>query len=116
LSENVVLVHALLTILFRSDTYGGRVHEKPIANATPSRLPARSQLLQDLGFLALTLPHVGILLPTKQPRGQALSLELPLAHQALFADGAWSMSTAVCSVVASSQTGSACGRRASAMW
>jgi hypothetical protein len=28
--------------------------------------------LQDLGFLAFTLPQVEILMPTKKPRGQAL--------------------------------------------
>ena len=54
--KNVLLVNALLMILFLSDTYGGRVHDKPIADATPYPLPAGSRLLQDLGFLAFTLP------------------------------------------------------------
>jgi hypothetical protein len=49
--KNVLLVNALLIILFLSDTYGGRVHDKPIADTTPSPLPAGSRLLQDLGFL-----------------------------------------------------------------
>ena len=40
-------------------------------------------MLQDLGFLAFTLPHVEILIPTKKPRGQELTLEQPLANQAL---------------------------------
>jgi hypothetical protein len=31
--------------------------------------------LQDLGLLAFTLPQVEILMPTKKPRGQELSLE-----------------------------------------
>ena len=44
-------------ILFLSDTYGGRVHDKRIADATPYPLPAGSRLLQDLGFLAFTLPR-----------------------------------------------------------
>jgi hypothetical protein len=34
--KNVLLVNALLTILFLSETYGGRVHDKRIADATPS--------------------------------------------------------------------------------
>src|SRR5712691_634333 len=38
--KNVLLVHALLTILFLSDTYAGRVHEKRIVEATPYPLPA----------------------------------------------------------------------------
>jgi len=40
-------------------------------------------LLQDLGFLAFTLPQVDILMPTKQPRGQELTGEQHLANQAL---------------------------------
>jgi hypothetical protein len=71
--KNVLLVNALLLILFLSDTYGGRTHEKPIADATPYPLPAGSRLLQDLGFLAFTLPQVEILMPTMKPRGQALT-------------------------------------------
>jgi DDE superfamily endonuclease len=76
-------VHALLLILFLSDTYGGRVHDKRMADATPYPLPAGSRLLQDLGFLALTLPEVAILMPTKQPRGQELTREQHRANQAL---------------------------------
>ena len=71
--KNVLLVNALL-LLFLSDTYGGRTHDKPIADATPYPLPAGSRLLQDLGFLAFTLPQVDILMPTKKPWGAELSL------------------------------------------
>src|SRR5262249_21975525 len=81
--KNVLLVNALLLILFLSDTYGGRVHEKRIADATPYPLPAKSRLLQDLGFLAFTLPQVAILMPTKKPHGQELPLEEQRANQAL---------------------------------
>jgi len=45
-------------ILFLSDTYGGRVHDKCIADATPYPGPVGSRLLQDLGFLAFTLLQV----------------------------------------------------------
>ena len=81
--KNVLLVNAPLTILFLSATHGGRVHEKRIAEATPYPLPAGSRLWQDLGFLAFTLPHVDILMPTKKPRGQELTLEQQLTNQAL---------------------------------
>jgi hypothetical protein len=81
--KNVLLVNALLTILFLSDTYGGRTHDKRIADATPYPLPGGSQLLQDLGFLAFTLPDVEILMPTRKPRGKELSVEEQLANQAL---------------------------------
>ena len=63
--KNVLLVNTLLTILFLSATYGGRVHDKRIAEATPYPLPAGSRFLQDLGFLAFTLPQVEILMPPK---------------------------------------------------
>ena len=81
--KNVLLVNALLLILFLSDTYGGRVHDKRIVDATPYPLPARSRLLQDLGFLAFTLPHVEILMPTKKPRGEELTREQQSANRAL---------------------------------
>ena len=81
--KNVLLVNALLMILFLSDTYGGRVHDLRIAEATPYPLPAGSGLLQDLGFLSFTLPQVEILMPTKKPRGEELTLEQQRANQAL---------------------------------
>jgi len=81
--KNVLLVNALLLILFLSDTHGGRVHDLRIAEATPYPLPAGSHLLQDLGFLAFTLPQVELLMPTKKPRGQELTLEQQLTNQAL---------------------------------
>jgi hypothetical protein len=81
--KNVLLVNAFLTILFLSDTYGGRVHDLRLAEAIPYPLPVGSRLLQDLGFLAFTLPQVEILMPTKKPRGQELPLEEQLANQAL---------------------------------
>jgi hypothetical protein len=81
--KNVLLVNAPLTILFLSDTYGGHVHDKRIADTTPYPLPAGSRLLQDLGFLAFTLPNVEILMPAKTPRGQELTEEQRWTNQAL---------------------------------
>src|SRR6266566_632042 len=71
--KNVLLINAALTILFLSDTYAGSVHDKRIADRTPYPLPAGSRLLQDLGFLAFRLDHVEIIMPTKKPRGRALT-------------------------------------------
>src|SRR5262249_5190628 len=45
--------------------------------------PAGSGLLQDLGFLAFTLPEVEILMPTKKPHSGELTLEQQLANQTL---------------------------------
>ena len=81
--KNVLLVNALLLILFLSDTYGGCTHDKRIADATPYPLPAGSRLLQDLGFLAFTLPHVELLMPTKKPCGQELTRQQHVANQGL---------------------------------
>jgi hypothetical protein len=71
--KNVRLINAMLTILFLRDTYGGRTHDKRMADATPYPLPAGSRLLQDLGFLAFTLDQVEIIMPVKQPRGRQLT-------------------------------------------
>ena len=76
------LVNALLLILFRSDTYDGRVQDKRIADVTPYPFPARSRLLQDLGFLAFTLPQGESLMPTKKPHGEELTREQQRANQA----------------------------------
>ena len=40
-------------------------------------------MLQDLGFLSFTLPEVEILMPTKKPRDQELTVEQQRANQAL---------------------------------
>jgi DDE superfamily endonuclease len=59
-------------------------HSQHLMNETsPSKLPAGSGLLQDLGFLAFTLSEVAILMPTKKPRGAELTLEQHLANQVL---------------------------------
>jgi hypothetical protein len=71
--KHVLLINAALTILFLSETYAGSTHDKRIADATPYPLPAGSRLLQDLGFLAFTLDHVEIIMPTRKPRGRALT-------------------------------------------
>ena len=39
--------------------------------------------MQDLGFLSFTLPEVEILMPTKKPRGEELTLEQQLTTPAL---------------------------------
>jgi len=71
--KHVLLINTALTILFLSATYAGSAHDKRIVDATPYPLPAGSRLLQDLGFLAFTLEQVEILMPTRKPRGRALT-------------------------------------------
>jgi DDE superfamily endonuclease len=71
--KNVLLINAALTILLLSETYAGSTHDQRIADTTPYPLPVGSRLLQDLGFLAFTLDQVEIIMPTKKPRGRALT-------------------------------------------
>jgi DDE superfamily endonuclease len=77
----VLLINAALIILFLSDTYAGSTHDKRMADATPYPLPAGSRLLQDLGFLAFTLDHGEIIMPTRKPRGRALTRAQKAAHR-----------------------------------
>jgi hypothetical protein len=69
----VLLINAVLTILFLSETSAGSTHDKRMADATPYPLPAGSRLLQAVGFLAFTLDQVASIMPTRKPRGRALT-------------------------------------------
>jgi hypothetical protein len=77
----VRLINAALTILVLSETYAGSTHDQRIADAHPYPLPAGSRWLQDLDFLACTLDHVAIIMPTKKPRGRALTRAQNAAHR-----------------------------------
>jgi DDE superfamily endonuclease len=71
--KNLVLINTTCRIVFLSETAPGSVHDKRLADTTPYPLPAKSQLLQDLGFQGFTLDGVEILQPTKKPRGHELT-------------------------------------------
>jgi hypothetical protein len=77
----VLLVNAMLTILFLSDTYEGSAHDKRIADSAPYPLPEGSELLQDLGFLAFRLSGVESITPFKKPRGGSLTEEQKAFNQ-----------------------------------
>ena len=79
----MLLVNAPLSVLFLSDTVGGRVHDKRLADSMPYPLPAGSRLLQDLGFVGFRLPEVETLMPIKKPRGQLLTLDQQRANRSL---------------------------------
>jgi hypothetical protein len=81
--KNVLLINAALTILFLSETYAGSTHDKRIADTTPYPLPVGSRLLQDLGFLAFTLDQVEIIMPTRKPRGRALTRAQKAANRCI---------------------------------
>jgi len=73
LLQNLRLVKRALRLLFLSETHPGRVHDKRIADTTPSPVPVGSQRLHDRGCQAFTLDGVDILQPTKKPRGPELT-------------------------------------------
>jgi hypothetical protein len=77
----VLLINAVLTILFLSETYAGSTHDKRMADTPPYPLPAGSRLLQDLGFQAFTLDQVEIIMPTRTPRGRALTRSQKAANR-----------------------------------
>jgi hypothetical protein len=52
-----------------------------MADATPYPLPVGSRLLQDLGCLACTLAQVEIIMPTRKPRGRALTRRQKAANR-----------------------------------
>jgi len=71
--KHVRLINAALTILFLRETDAGSTHDQRMADTTPDPLPVGSRWLQDLGFLAFTLDQVAIIMPTRKPRGRALT-------------------------------------------
>jgi hypothetical protein len=79
--KHVLRLNAALTILLLRETSAGRTHDQRMADTTPDPLPAGSRLLQDLGFLACTLAPVEIIMPTRKPRGRALTRAQKAAHR-----------------------------------
>ena len=69
------------TILFLRETDAGSTHDQRMAATTPSPVPAGSRRLQDLGFQACTLDQVESLMPTRTPRGRALTRRPKAAHR-----------------------------------
>lgn len=66
-------INAPLTTRFLRETYAGSTHDTRMAAATPYPWPAGRRLLQELGVLAFILDQVESIMPTKKPRGRALT-------------------------------------------
>jgi len=81
--KNMRLLNAALTSLFLSATSAGSTHDKRMADATPYPWPAGSRLLQDLGFMAFTLNRGETIMPTRKPRGRALTRTQKAANRRL---------------------------------
>ena len=73
--KNMLLINRTLRLLFLRATSPGSVHDKRLADTTPSPLPTGSHLLQDVGFPAFPREGVAIIQPTKKPRGKELTPE-----------------------------------------
>ena len=70
-------------MLLLRETSAGSTHDTRMADATPYPLPAGSRLLQDLGFLACMLDQDEIIMPTRKPRGPALTRSQTAANRRL---------------------------------
>lgn len=62
-------------VVFLSDTYAGRVHDKAICDGEAYAFPPGTQLWQDLGFQGYRPENVTTLQPKKKPRQRDLSEE-----------------------------------------
>jgi len=62
-------------VMYLSDTYEGKIHDKTIADIEGYRFPPGRKLLQDLGFQGYQPDGVMILQPQKKPRNGELSDE-----------------------------------------
>lgn len=71
--KNIVMSERQGKVVFLSDTYGGRVHDKAICDGEEYEFPEGSSLRQDCGFQGFAPAGVGIRQPKKKPRNQPLS-------------------------------------------
>jgi hypothetical protein len=70
---NVVISERKGKVLFLSETYGGRVHDKAICDGEEYEFPEGSTLWQDTGFQGFAPAGVTIRQPKKKPRNQSLT-------------------------------------------
>jgi len=60
-------------VVYLSDTYEGKKHDKKIADEEMSEFPEGSTIWQDTGFQGFAPPGVTIKQPKKKPKGRELS-------------------------------------------
>jgi DDE superfamily endonuclease/Helix-turn-helix of DDE superfamily endonuclease len=73
--ENLVLCDGRQKVVYLSKTYPGSMVDITMARGEQMRLPHKTELLLDLGFVGFILPGVTIMLPHKKPRNEELSQE-----------------------------------------
>jgi hypothetical protein len=62
-------------VVYLGPTYPGSSVDITMAKEQQMRLPTGTELLADLGFLGLVIPHVHVMLPNKKPRNRELTQE-----------------------------------------
>jgi hypothetical protein len=72
--KNALIISATCTVLFVSQTFNGRIHDKTIADTAYS-IPAGFTLLQDSGYQGYAPFGVKIIQPQKKPKGKELTEE-----------------------------------------
>lgn len=70
-------------VVFLSDTYEGKKHDKKIADEEEYRFPNGSKLWQDTGFQGFAPDGVTVKQPKKKPRGRELTNEEKEANRAI---------------------------------
>ncbi|KAA6343255.1 hypothetical protein EZS27_009047 [termite gut metagenome] len=71
--KNNVLTLPDLRIVWISQTYEGKIHDKTICDRENLVFPKGIRLWQDRGFLGYTPENVTIKMPIRKPRGRSLS-------------------------------------------
>lgn len=81
--KNNVITNRKGRMLYLSDTYEGKKHDKKIADEEEYCFPLGSKLLQDTGFQGYKPDGVTILQPKKKPRGGELTSEDKVLNRAI---------------------------------
>lgn len=71
--KNNLLADEHNRILFLSETWEGKAHDKKIADESRCYFPEGTALFQDLGYLGLEIENVVAMIPFKKPRGGELT-------------------------------------------
>lgn len=71
--KNVLLTDPARQVLFLSETYEGKKHDKSIADEESYRFPEGTTLYQDKGFQGYAPPGATICQPKKKPKGRELT-------------------------------------------
>jgi len=72
--KNALIISTACAILFASQTFSGRIHDKTIADTSYS-IPAGFTLFQDSGYQGYAPLGVQVIQPKKKPKGKNLTME-----------------------------------------